>query len=171
MPKILADPEEKLLAEARRQIDSAGYGAMTIRSVAKACGVSVGTVYNYFPSKDALVAAYMLRDWQRCMDQIISSATQAQSAEPIARSIFEQLKLYSARNGSLFGDPSARASFAGAFSQYHSLLRTQLAHPLRRFCAGDFAAEFAAEALLTWTMAGKTFDELFAVLKGVFSQL
>ena len=60
MPKIIKDLEKRLTEEARRQIEEDGYGAMTVRSVAKACGVGVGTVYNYFSSKDELLAGYLL---------------------------------------------------------------------------------------------------------------
>ena len=56
MPKIIENLEKRLIAEAKRQIAESGYGATTIRSVAKGCNVGVGTVYNYFPSKDALIA-------------------------------------------------------------------------------------------------------------------
>ena len=41
MPKIIEDLETRLLTEAKRQIKELGYGAMTVRSVAKACGVGV----------------------------------------------------------------------------------------------------------------------------------
>ena len=53
MPKIIENLESRLIEEAQKQIEEAGYSAVTIRSVAKACGVGVGTVYNYFPSKEA----------------------------------------------------------------------------------------------------------------------
>ena len=45
MPKIIENLEDRLIQEARRQIAESGYGATTIRSVAKGCGVGVGTVY------------------------------------------------------------------------------------------------------------------------------
>ena len=48
MPKIIENLENRLIREAEKQIAESGYAAMTIRSVAKACGVGVGTVYNYF---------------------------------------------------------------------------------------------------------------------------
>ena len=61
MPKIIENLESRLVEEARRQAWEGGYSAVTIRSVAAACGVGVGTVYNYFESKDALLAAFLLR--------------------------------------------------------------------------------------------------------------
>lgn len=60
MPKIIENLKDRLLQEAQRQMDQCGYGALTIRGIAKGCGVGVGTVYNYFPSKDALLATYLL---------------------------------------------------------------------------------------------------------------
>ena len=63
MPKIIENLPQRLLEEARKQCEELGYSAMTIRSVAKGCGVGVGTVYNYYPSKDALIAEVVRTDW------------------------------------------------------------------------------------------------------------
>ena len=63
MPKIIENIREALLVEAKRQIAERGYQNTTIRSVAKECGVAVGTVYNYFKSKDMLIASFILEDW------------------------------------------------------------------------------------------------------------
>ena len=46
MPKILENIREILLQEAKRQVFENGYSSLTIRSVASACGIGVGTVYN-----------------------------------------------------------------------------------------------------------------------------
>ena len=48
MPKIIDNVRKKLLDEARKQILEKGYSAVTVRSVASACNIGVGTVYNYF---------------------------------------------------------------------------------------------------------------------------
>ena len=164
MPKIIENLESKLIAEARKQIEENGYSAMTIRSVAKACGVGVGTVYNYFSSKDALLASYMLSDWNQCIAAIHAVSTYSDSPAPVIRCIHDQLCQFAGRHQLIFRDETAAASFAGSFSRYHALLRSQLAAPVRKFCSGDFASEFIAEALLTWTMAGKTFDEIYGMI-------
>lgn len=164
MPKIIENLESRLLEEARRQIEESGYGALTIRSVARSCGVGVGTVYNYFPSKDALVAAYMLQDWKDCVCAVERFSRDSDSAEPVVHCIYEQLQQFALRHRKLFQDAAAAVGFSGSFGQYHSLLRQQLAAPLEKFCRETFAAEFIAEALLTWTMAGKPFDEIYGMI-------
>ena len=168
MPKIIENLENRLIEEARKQVEEAGYGAMTIRSVAKGCGVGVGTVYNYFPSKDALVASWLLPDWKDCIAAIRASGRDSDDAAPVVRCIYDQLQQFALRHQRLFQDAAAAEGFSGSFSQYHGLLRRQLAEPLEAFCSDGFAAEFIAEALLTWTMAGKSFDDLYGMIEKLF---
>ena len=167
MPKIIENLRENLIQEARRQVEASGYAALTIRSVASACGVGVGTVYNYFSSKDALVAAFMLADWQKCMDTIHAVGGDAATAEPVLRCIYQQIQIFIERHRALFSDEAAAASFSGSHSPYHSLLRRQLAQPVEEFCSDPFTAEFISEALLTWTVAGRDFEEIYALIKKI----
>lgn len=165
MPKIIENLEARLIAEAKKQLLSSGYSALTIRSVAKGCGVGVGTVYNYFPSKDALLATFMLENWKVCMEKIQSASEAATEPKPVLRCMYDQLLWFSEEHCTVFRDEAAASAFAGSFSHYHRLLRAQLATPVRKFCDSDFAAEFVAEALLVWTMAGKEFDDIYGILK------
>ena len=168
MPKIIENLESKLIEEAKKQVEQSGYGALTIRSVAKACGVGVGTVYNYFPSKDDLLATYLLSDWQNCMAAVDSVNQQSDSPAPVIRCMFDQLLSYAKRHQAIFRDEAAAANFAGSFSRYHGLLRTQLAAPVRKYCSNDFMAEFIAESLLTWSMSGKSFDDIYGMINKLF---
>ena len=70
MPKIIQDLPEKIMAQANAQLFAKGYSNMTMRSVAEACGIAVGTVYNYYKSKDVLVAQIMLKDWNKIIEKI-----------------------------------------------------------------------------------------------------
>lgn len=58
-----ATSKEAILKTSRELIRRQGWPAVSIRSVAAACGVSVGTIYNYFDSKSALVEATVESVW------------------------------------------------------------------------------------------------------------
>lgn len=54
---------EEILRVSRELIRKKGWEAVNIRGVAAACGVSVGSIYNYFDSKTALVTATVESVW------------------------------------------------------------------------------------------------------------
>lgn len=54
---------EKILSVSRELIQSQGWEAVNIRAVAKACHISVGSVYNYFSSKSDLTSAVVESVW------------------------------------------------------------------------------------------------------------
>lgn len=174
MPKIIENIREKLLEEARRQVFEEGYSALTIRSAASACGIGVGTVYNYFPSKDMLVASFMLEDWQKCLEVIGDTCEKSESVEPVLCSIFEELKRFAEKYAVLFQDENAQESFSGAFQLRHKQLREQLAKSIVKFCgqqtkvSEEFLAEFVAESMLTWTMTKCSYEEISSVLLQLF---
>lgn len=163
MPKIIENLRQTLTQEARRQILERGYSAMTIRSVAGSCGVGTGTVYNYFVSKDALTAAVLLDDWMALLEEF--RALEGCGCEETVRAVYDGLIRFRIRYAPLFNDAGAAARFPQGVGQYHPLLRSQLANPIRGFCPDDFTAEFFAEALITWAMADKSFAELWPILR------
>ena len=168
MPKIIENLEVRLIEEVKKQLEESGYDAITIRSVAAACGVGVGTVYNYFPSKENLIAKHLLEDWKQCIDAIQAASAASDAPRPVAFCIYDQLLQFARSHAAIFQDDAAAASFTGSFSHHHSVLRAQLAQFLVKFCKSDFAAEFIVEALLTWTMARKPFEEIYGIIEKLF---
>lgn len=65
----------------RELIQRQGWAAVNIRSVATACGVSVGSIYNYFDSKAVLVSATVESVWREIFrhpeDEAVFHDTQA----------------------------------------------------------------------------------------------
>ncbi len=169
MPKILTNVQNDLLEEAKRQISENGYCATTIRSVAKACGLAVGTVYNYFPSKDMLIATFMAKDWAECLKSV--KTYPEHSAFEVLESLYKVLIDFSERHQALFSDESAMKVFSTVFSQRHKQLRAQLAQFILPMCKNKensgFLAEFIAESLLSWTVSGESFENQYAIIKNL----
>lgn len=168
MPKIIENVRQILLEEAKRQIKENGYGGTTIRSVAGACNLGVGTVYNYFDSKDMLIATFMLEDWLECLGEMKRHSGE-DSGEFITH-VYDVLREFVVKHQDLFGDKEAAKAFAGVFSDRHRQLRGQIAELLLPICEkaeGDkiFLAEFIAESLLTWTVAGRPMEDILPVLE------
>ena len=65
---------DRLYATATKLIAARGYEATTLRDIAKEAGVSVGLLYRYFPSKQAVIIALY--------DELSSAYARRAVAEP-----------------------------------------------------------------------------------------
>jgi len=54
MPKIIPDLAARILESAARRFETDGFAATDMKSLAAEVGISVGTLYNYYPSKPEL---------------------------------------------------------------------------------------------------------------------
>ena len=73
-----------LLASARRIACTDGVDAINIRALASEVGVSVGTVYNYYDSKQAVLLALTEEYWQGVLEELQQSVTAARFPDQIA---------------------------------------------------------------------------------------
>ena len=165
MPKIIENLHRDILAKTKKQVAERGYKNTTIRSVAAECGIAVGTVYNYFRSKEILIASFMLEDWKECIKSI--EAQPRENRRAFLAFIYISLRKFAENHNYLFSDPEATKVYSLVFPEWHKLLRNQLAELILPICMGDdqiFLAEYIAEALLTWTMAGVNFDQIYSML-------
>ncbi len=65
--KEAATSREAVLAVAYELAMAGGLGAVNVRAVAAGCGVAVGTVYHYYPSKAALCTAVASEFWRQAV--------------------------------------------------------------------------------------------------------
>jgi AcrR family transcriptional regulator len=120
--------EAKLLDAWADLLREHGYEATTLAMVAERAGMARNTVYNYFPSKEALLQAYVEREVARFMSQV----TAAVDATVGARSrlevlIREQLGYFSHAGTALHPlasslGPAAQATLAGHFEPIQRLV-------------------------------------------------
>lgn len=174
MPKIIADAREQLIHEAKSQVFSVGYEKTTIRSVAKACGLATGTVYNYFPSKDMLIASFMLEDWKNCLSGMREAFAASETDRARLACIYESLLRFFSEHEPLFSDPSAGKTYFAAAGDRHPCLREQLAGLIVSALPADhdpdpaFTASFITEALLSWSAEKVPFQTVWNVLEKLF---
>ena len=157
MSRIIENLRDKLLGEACKQIETMGYSTMTIQSIAKACGVAVGTVYNYYSSKDQILAAYLEHKWEKYLDTIYIVSRYSRTYDAVIKCIYDQLKSFEENHQLLL-----RNADVGRIIdvQFQGLVCRQFAQALRKFTEGDIEAEIIAEALLIWIRRGKSFDDI-----------
>lgn len=76
MKKMVISREEIL--EASKDIAArSGFQALNMRSTAKDCGIAVGSLYNYFESKDDLVIATIEAIWNEIIAEVESTVPAA----------------------------------------------------------------------------------------------
>ncbi len=61
---------ERILDAAAELLGESGYGPLTTREVARRAGVPIGTLYQFFPGKDGLVAALAARNLERYLARL-----------------------------------------------------------------------------------------------------
>ncbi|MEU6171549.1 TetR/AcrR family transcriptional regulator [Streptantibioticus parmotrematis] len=65
-----AERLERILDASARLLEESGYGALTTREVARRAEVPIGTLYQFFTGKDALVAALAERNLERYLARL-----------------------------------------------------------------------------------------------------
>ena len=135
MPKIIDNVRERAIAEARRLMLEESYENLTIRRVAAGLGVAVGTLYNYFSSKDFLIAGVMLEDWQTIMSHLAKEAgvdhAAAATTDPAAASTTDSAAALATDHSPITPIERVHRVFDGIkeFSDRYSKVWTQYSGP------------------------------------------
>ena len=173
MPKIIPELRERFIAAARARLLQDN--DITIRQVAHDCGTAVGTVYNYFPSKEALLAAVMMDDWQKCCADMRLDA--AQEATPVGaiRRTTVALRRFTARYAPLWCNYSAARDSMDALSLRHRQIIDQIAGAvagtLERFSvSGDaYLPQVLAELVLFASRTDDGFERIAGALTKILA--
>ena len=170
MPKIIKNLHERLLKETRKVLLKRGYDAVTIRRIASACDVATGTVYNYYSSKDSLIANAILSDWLEHVERTRGKVARASDLRVGFSAIFACIYDFSERYSETFRQ-SGLALAGQAYSERHGMLRNQIIDLIgvleQRFeCAPTATAEkVMAESLLAGASHGWPAEELIPLLE------
>jgi len=89
LTKSQAARRQRVLVAALQLGADGGYDAVQMRGVAAAAEVALGTIYRYFPSKDALLAAAMV-EWMEDLERRV--ATRAPQGDTTATRVYDVLR-------------------------------------------------------------------------------
>ena len=64
MPVAVENGSEIIVRAAKQQLYEEGFHKLSIRKIAQRCGLAVGTIYNYFPTKKDLIIRLMTDYWE-----------------------------------------------------------------------------------------------------------
>ncbi len=154
MPKKLGDIREKALLITRRILNEQGYDALTMREVAQGCGVAVGTMYNYFPSKEYLTGCVVLEDWLAAYEEMTSAAGSAYTLDAGLSQIYEKMCRFVESHQYLTSFDQRTASADFSYDKMHVRLRRQIEQLLNLLlshfeCTAEEATVvFLAESIL-----------------------
>ena len=177
MPKIIEHLRCDLLRCARDILQNEGYGALTMRRVAGSCNIALGTIYNYFPSKEVLSAAVMLEDWQTALQQLRGRCSQAASPLQAMRFVYDCVADFSAVYRNVWDEYTVQAGLLPFIRSRHrtliAQLETEIEPVLERFDCLFYSRlpAFLAESLLNAAVSPETtFNDLIPILQKLFER-
>jgi AcrR family transcriptional regulator len=170
MPKIIENLRENLIARTRKTLLEEGYDAVTVRGIAKSCNTAAGTVYNYFPSKDDLIAYAILEDWLAEVARIRHAVETCPDLVAGFKAILDGIAEFNLRYTATFRQ-SGVALNGPSFAARHHMLRDQIVE-LMRILEGRFdyrptvtAEKVMAESLLSGATHDWPDEELIPLLE------
>ncbi len=110
---------QQILDRTARLLEREGPNRLTTNMVARELGISVGTLYHYFPNKHSILhalGANWLVEWQRAFDAVAAMTTERTTvAEFVDRAVENMLPVYRSQRGlqhlvpAMFTIPELRA--------------------------------------------------------------
>lgn len=172
MPKVIENLKENILRCAKAALLSRGYGELSIRGVAKECGIAVGTVYNYFPSKEMLAASVILEDWLAALEGMRGGCAAADGAETALTVLYRGVEDFYNIYRSVWTAFTFSGTERSVNETRHDLLVRQLADCILPVLlrvdardAADTALFFAENALLCAGGSALTFEQLMRIAR------
>ena len=175
MPKVIDNIRGRAISEAREILIRDGYAALTIRGIARKLEIGVGTIYNYFPSKEYLAAGVMLEDWQELTKDFDALHT-GQPAEQVVADLFSLVQTFTRRYDPTWREYEQSGGSRSMVYQYHGMLAEQFAAYIRkalsieqqerepylvRFLA-EITIRFGSDLSMTYGMISPAVHKLFS---------
>lgn len=158
MPKIIKDAKETIVREARALLATCGATKLNMRALAESAGVAAGTLYNYFPSKEDLIAEVVREDWYTMLEAIDPKLHAVHTATLGLERIFNAIVEYTKIHRELWANIRTSKKFQAKYFDYHKEMLDQICIRVRLlgtrfgFLSDPTVAPFISEVLLAGGM-------------------
>lgn len=123
MAKHISNVRDRIFAVSKKHLFEKGYTGLTLREVAAKSGIAVGTIYNYFTSKDMLVATIMAEDWLLSINRLEEVCTSTATVEQGVRAIYQAIVGFVIKYEPIWNDYNGVPK---SFTKRQVMLRRQL---------------------------------------------
>lgn len=130
MPKLIENARELIIETSEKLLFEVGYKGFKIREVVSRCGIATGTIFNYFASKEMLIASIIAKDWADYLEHIKRDCDLASDIASGIRAIYEGIEAFSKKYEPIWMDYSG--NIIGRFGKHHIALRGQIADILSK---------------------------------------
>lgn len=130
MPKLIENAKELILKTSEKLLFEVGYKGFKIREVAGRCGIATGTIFNYFASKEMLIASIIAKDWTAYLENIKKECDLASDISSGVSSIYKGIVAFSKKYELIWMEYSGNN--IGRFGEHHLTLRGQIADILNK---------------------------------------
>jgi len=94
MAKIIENPKELIMSNAKEIILKEGYSKLSMRALSKACDIAIGTIYNYYPNKKDLIVGMMIEYWEQFFININQVNSQEITFLKKLNNVFTEMKKF-----------------------------------------------------------------------------
>ena len=175
MPKIIPELRESIIQAARKNLLESEAHDLSMRQLAQQCGTAVGTVYNYFPSKEALIAEVIMPDWLECCREMKEGAASGTDPLSAVRATAAALRRFTSRYAPVWknyaGEQNSLASMVSRHNQVIGEIAAAVKETLLRFglLYDEFLPEIMAEMILSASRTEDGFRRITPVLERILS--
>lgn len=92
MPKIIENLRNDILNESMNIIDERGIDALSIRSLSSKLDIAPSTIYNYYGSKEDIIAALLRQRWENALIEIDKKCSLASDTVEAFEEIVSELR-------------------------------------------------------------------------------
>ena len=176
MPRALDNARKALISCTRKMVAKEGYTAFSMRNVAKECGMAPGTIYNYFHSKDDLIGACMLEDWETASSNMLKAIGKKTGCTEVLETVYTTIRKFCDVNSPVIGDSQACANFRAHSKEYHVVILETVVKAIAPACEKNAVAftpeliPFIAEDLIKYSVRGVDFKTFFAIIAPLFNK-